>query len=228
MKCRSFKVLMSVIVSLLGLSGCMTVKEMPLRSDVTQLDMKTESIVLFSARIMNDVYHRYQPKIITAVIVPEGAKEYSQWLSFKPQAPYAESDIGVKEYLLSANLAPGKYKIKEIRCMASAFPFNGLCELPMNAEVKIDQPGQMLYLGHVNATIRERKENEMRAGPVIPLIDQAATGMSGGSFDVVFEDRYETDTERYRKTYSAIQNSSIQKAVFPAWVRPMDTPLAKQ
>lgn len=227
MKHRFLSVVLLSAVALFGLSGCMTMKEMPLRSDVDRVELKNESVVIFSTRVMNDVFHRYQPKIITAVIVPEGATEYSQWLSFKPQAPYSESEMGVKEYLLSANLAPGKYTLQEIRCMASAFPFNGFCEIPMNTAIKIDQPGQVLYLGHVNATIRERKENERRAGPVIPLIDQAATGMSGGAFDVVIEDRFDADVERYRNTYAALRNSDIQKAILPAWVRPTDAPPAK-
>lgn len=179
---------------------------------------------MFSTRIMNDKFHRYQPAIITAVIVPEGATEYSQWLSFKPQAPFSESDMGVKEYLLSANLAPGKYKLQEIRCLASAFPFNGFCTVPMGSTIKIDKPGEVLYLGHINATIRDRQENELRAGPIIPLIDQAATGMSGGSFDVVVEDRFDTDLERFRKTYASVRNINIQKSLLPAWVRTMDTP----
>ena len=221
MKLAYFKIIFLLAVALLGLSGCMTVKDMPLRSDVEQVELKNESVVIFSTRIMNDVSRFYQPIIITAVIVPEGATKAAQLLSFRPKEPFSQSEAGAKEYLLSANLAPGKYKLQAIRCLATVFPLIGSCELPMNVPIKIDQPGQVIYMGHINAVIRERKENERRAGPILPLIDQAVTGMSSGSFDVIIEDRFASDVERYRKTYPAIRNASVQKALFPAWVRPM-------
>jgi hypothetical protein len=211
-----------------GMSGCMTVKDMPLRTDAAQVEMKNDTMLLFSARIVNKVAPLFQPKIITAIVIPEGAKDYAQWLSFRPQGPYAESDTGIKDYLLSVNLAPGKYTIHGMRGLASAFPFHGMCELPLNAAINIDQSGQVLYLGHINATIRERKDDEVRAGSLFPLLDQAASGMSGGTFDVSIEDRFDVDTERYRKTYASIRTANIRKAILPAWVRPVDAPVAKQ
>lgn len=215
-------------ITALLLSGCMTTKHMPVHSDAAQLELKNESVVIFSTRIHNASEARYQPKVISAVFVPEGATERSQWLSFTPDSPYAESDAGIKEYLLSANLAPGNYMLQEVLCQASAFPFTGSCQLPVNAPIRIQAAGQVLYLGHIDGTIRARKENEVRAGPVLPLIDQAATGMSGGTFDVSIADRFHTDLNRFRMAYPALRQASVYKAVLPAWVRPQEGQAAPQ
>src|SRR2546430_12996643 len=47
--------------------------------------------------------------------------------------------------------------------------------LPLHEELTVTQPG-VFYLGHVDATVRERTGGEFKAGPSIPLIDQAEIG----------------------------------------------------
>jgi hypothetical protein len=63
------------------------------------------------------------------------------------------------------------------------FPFHGFFFAPLHEDLDVE-PNSVVYLGQVDATAVERKDGELRAGPVIPLIDQAATGFSGGTWDI--------------------------------------------
>ena len=69
----------------------------------------------------------------------------------------------------------------------------------------------MYYIGHVQAVVRERKDGEERAGPVIPLIDQAVVGASGGTFDVTISDAWATDEALFKSTFPALARVSIEK-----------------
>jgi len=88
--------------------------------------------------------------------------------------------------------------------------------------MKIDIiPNKISYLGHLDVVLRERKnDNEIRAGSVIPLIDQATSGFSTGTFDVVIEDRFDEDMKAFISEYPALQNVIIEKAILPQWIRP--------
>lgn len=74
---------------------------------------------------------------------------------------------------------------------------------PLNAEMQLPGSG-IFYLGHVNATVRERIENEFRAGLPIPLVDQAVTGFSGGNFDIEIIDQFEKDEPEFRARFLAL------------------------
>jgi hypothetical protein len=79
------------------------------------------------------------------------------------------------------------------------------------------------YLGRIEAVIRERKEEtELRAGPLIPLLDQAVTGFSGGTFDIEIVDRYETDIAEFAKRHPFLASQSVGRAVLPPWKPPTD------
>jgi hypothetical protein len=74
-----------------------------------------------------------------------------------------------------------------------------------------------MYLGHIDATVVERKDGEFRAGPLIPLIDQAATGFSGGTWDITVSDQFDDDVSAFRKDFPALSSASIERDVLPAW-----------
>ncbi|WOD16795.1 hypothetical protein [Paraburkholderia kirstenboschensis] len=63
----------------------------------------------------------------------------------------------------------------------------------------------------------ERKDGELRAGPVIPLIDQAATGFSGGTWNISVSDQFDADVAEFKKDFPALTNASIEREVLPAW-----------
>jgi hypothetical protein len=51
---------------------------------------------------------------------------------------------------------------------------------------------------------------------VIALIDQAATGFSGGTWDISVSDRFDDGITEFRKDFPALHNASIQREVLPA------------
>jgi hypothetical protein len=78
------------------------------------------------------------------------------------------------------------------------------------------EPGRAVYVGRVEAVRRERKGDEPRAGSVIPLIDQAVTGFSGGTFEVKVVDRYDEDVALFKATYAPLAGVSVDKALLSA------------
>jgi hypothetical protein len=102
--------------------------------------------------------------------------------------------------------------------MANAFPFVGRFFIPLLTDFEVT-PRSVIYLGHVGATLRERGEGEFRAGPVIPLIDQAATGMIGNTWDVEIADRYDADMAVFRNRVPALGDLAVENHPLPAWSR---------
>jgi len=84
--------------------------------------------------------------------------------------------------------------------------------------VNATTPG-VYYLGHVDATVRERTGNEFKAGAPIPLIDQAVAGASSGTFDVAITDRWTQDESLFKNKYPALKKATINKSVLPAFDR---------
>lgn len=81
----------------------------------------------------------------------------------------------------------------------------------------------MIYLGRVEAVVRERKDDsELRAGPVVPLIDQAVAGFSGGTFHIQVLDNYDADLASFRQKYPALEKFTVDRAVVPPWRKPTD------
>ena len=89
-------------------------------------------------------------------------------------------------------------------------------DAPLHEGVEIN-PNSIVYLGHIDATIVERKDGELRAGPVIPLVDQAVAGFSGGTWDISVTDQFDDDVTAFKKDFPALTNASIDREVLPAW-----------
>jgi len=87
---------------------------------------------------------------------------------------------------------------------------------------QIEQAGK-IRVGHVEATVREKKGEEFKAGPSIPLIDQAASGASTSTFDVVISDQWKTDEGNFKTRFPVLNSATIQQAILP----PFDRPLAQ-
>jgi hypothetical protein len=90
--------------------------------------------------------------------------------------------------------------------------------MPLHTEIDINE-SSVLYLGKVTGKVRERKENEFRAGIIFPLLDQAVTGFSGGTFDVNIIDNYEEDVNFMKTLFPALGNVQIKSQVLPAFDR---------
>ena len=67
---------------------------------------------------------------------------------------------------------------------------------------------------------KRQDDNELRAGPVIPLIDQAVAGFSGGTFEVKIFDNYDDDMAVFRQKHPALGHFTVERAVLPPWTKP--------
>lgn len=106
--------------------------------------------------------------------------------------------------------------------MGGGFPISGTFAVPVYSKFEL-RPRSVVYLGRVEAVVRERKDDsELRAGPVIPLIDQAVVGASGGTFDVKIFDNYDEDLAAFQKKHPFLDRYQVEKAVLPPWTKPTD------
>ena len=85
-------------------------------------------------------------------------------------------------------------------------------QFPVGARFNLPERS-VIYLGHVDMKNRKREEGEQRSGPVIPLVDQAVAGYSGGTFDVVVTDRRDADIPTFLEEYPSLKEASIKTII---------------
>lgn len=210
-----------IILFVLVMSGCATPTKMAFHNDSDRLTEKSNPVFLMTATIKNTYKTSFQPRLLVVNIEKPDAKQASDRLNFKMD------DIGKNEtdsaetgnnYLIRMELPAGKYEIQGLTSLARSFPINGFFFTPLHMQIEAKTAG-VYYLGHVAATVRERQGNEFKAGPSIPLIDQAIAGASGGTFDVVISDESATDEALFRQKFPALSGIDIKKDILPAFDR---------
>ena len=201
------------------LSGCVNIQTMALKKGQAQLSTATQSVVLMTVEVSRTDESRYQPVPTIVWVTDLNAQPKSRPMRF--QLNRKDDAIQMGEhlvYLTSLALTPGRYQLEAISGIAAAFPFVGNFSIPILADFVVKKDS-VRYAGHVGATLRERREGEFRAGLVIPLIDQAATGMSTHSWDVVFADRSDQDIAKFGEHVPALITAEIDVDAFPPWDR---------
>lgn len=216
---RIFTWLTTLMVVLL--TGCAT--PLPMALSDAAAPKADKVTVLMSTTLGNDYKPRYQPGLVVVHWEKPDAKEKADRLNFMPDdkasVKQADGDVN-KSYLLSFELDPGQHLLTSMTSQAMAFPFIGSFSTPLMQDILFERPG-VYYIGHVQATVRERKGDELRAGPVIPLIDQAAVGASGGTFDIQIEDRWSADEGRFKTAYPALAKAEIAKQLLATHDQPL-------
>lgn len=216
-------IMAAVAVTLAALaSGCATRTPMAFESDAERLTVESKPVFLMTATLKNTYHTSFQPKLLVVNVEKPNAKEAADRLNFimdaKARSQETNSpDVG-NTYLLRMPLEAGEYEIRGLTSRSFSFPISGFFFTPMHSPLKSAKPG-VYYLGHVEAIVRERQGNEFRAGPPIPLIDQAASGASGGTFDVEISDRLAVDEPIFRAAFPALKGVEIQKALLPTFDR---------
>jgi hypothetical protein len=208
------------------LAGCATPTKMAYSNEFKTVVKPSDAVFLMTATIKNTYHPSFQPHLLAVNVEKAGAKEKADRLNFTmdKQARLKEADSHEEGnwYLLRLELPPGQYVIRGLTCNSLRFPIIGTFFAPLHEDLTVTQPG-VFYLGHVDATVRERTGSEFKAGPSIPLIDQAASGASGGTFDVVVSDRWDVDEASFRTTFAPLGSASVAKAI----LRPFDRALAQ-
>jgi len=124
-------------------------------------------------------------------------------------------------YLYRASLVPGTYYIKSVSGRVQKGLLFGTAILPIFQTVDLEKPG-IYYLGRIDGVIRKRSnDNEFRAGPPIPLIDQSATGISNGTWDVRIYDNSAGDLKLVRANYPALRTVDINNKILPPFDKKM-------
>ena len=202
------------------LTGCATRTPMAFESDSEQVTATSKPIYLMTATLKN-TYKDYQPKMLVVHVEKPGAKEAADRLNFvlDPKAK-AESNAVIpgNTYYLRMPLDPGKYELVGMSSIAGGFPIMASFFTPVHSQIDVATPG-VYYLGHLNATVRERVGDEFKAGPSIPLVDQAVAGASGGTFDVEIVDLWGEDEGNFRARFPALKGVEVKKAILPPFDR---------
>ncbi len=203
------------------LSGCTTIKPPALSGNTSIIDVSKESIALLTVKIANEYKPSYQPNIIYIFVWGDMEKDRNEY-SFSVDEKYKEVENSFNEYLISFQLPPGKYKLRELFARSGIFPVIGAFSVPVYSSFSIE-PHKIIYLGHLEATIKERTDDKMlRAGSVIPLIDQAVTGASGGTFDVKIADLFEDDIKLFQQKYPYLGKHQVENHTLPQWTQPTE------
>jgi len=203
-------------------TGCATRTPQAFENDTDRVTPAGDAVYLMSATLRNDYKKSWQPHLLVVNVEKEGASDSSGRFNFtmdkKAQLDETDKEAGNK-YLLRMQLPPGKYEIVGLTELNRSFPIIATFFTPLHETLVVDGKGTVTYLGHVEATVRERKGEEFKAGPSIPLIDQAVAGASGGTWDVAVVDAWDADEAVFRGKFPALKDVQVQKGVMAPWNR---------
>jgi hypothetical protein len=189
--------------------GCISSRPMALEGQKEKLEVGGRSIGLFSLRVTNQYKPTHQAKAFSFQVWPVGSKEM---IEFRLDVSYRKAKDQFYEYLASVDLAPGTYTIGNVDGAEYELLMNYKFSFPMDTTFTLT-PNAVVYLGHVLMVNRERKGDEPRSGPVVPLVEQSASGYAGGTMDVTVLDRSGEDIPAFVETYPCLQGCAIQKAI---------------
>lgn len=211
----------AVIAVTAVLAGCASPQKMALGPDTPATVNPSKVLFLMTAKIANRNGVSHQPKLQVAHVERPEVKGSQDRLN------YVMDDLGRIEtntmetgntYLLRMEVDPGEYTLRGLTSISRSFPLVGFFFTPIHAQLKAAAPG-VYYLGHVDATVRERKGEEFKAGPSVPLIDQALVGASTGTFDVAISDRWGQDENEFRARFPALKSIEVTKNILPPFDR---------
>ncbi|WP_050409582.1 hypothetical protein [Massilia sp. NR 4-1] len=208
-----------VAVFAFAVTGCATVNKMAFDKATATLDTKEKSIVLMTVDVSRSDGSRWVPEAKVAKLEKSGAqnKEDRQNFSINKDVDAVQVD-GQSIYLVRMALIPGDYTFHEIFGMASAFPIHGMFTVPVGTDLNV-KPNSVVYIGRITAKLRARVGEEFRAGPLLPLIDQAIAGMSGNTWDVSIDDLAQKDLTLFRNNFPVLKDVAIDTAPLPAFDR---------
>jgi len=212
------RILFVALIFLTFLSGCATVHEMAVDGKAERLDLQGKGMVLLSMEVFNQVHADYQPRLVVINLETPGAEDKAHRHNFKVDEEGMVAGASGRHYLARMALAPGRYLLVGAPCLYHSLFIVSSCYLPILGEIDV-VPNTVLYLGRVSGVIRQRKGEEFRAGPVIPLVDQAVTGFAQGTFDVTISDHQDEDIAEYRRYFPALAEAEIKVMVLPPFDR---------
>lgn len=202
--------------AVLLLSGCATQIKMSPTKDTFALDTTKESIVLVGLTFRNDFHPSYQPGPIVLHVERGDASQMSDRLNFIFDREGIDERSTETNYLARFSLPPGKYVLRGITGGSGLLPFRGTFFTPLHEDFEV-RANAVEYVGRVTSVVQERKEGELRAGPMLPLLDQAVTGFSGGTWEVAVADNFDRDVPAFRAAFPVLEKANVEKAILGPW-----------
>lgn len=211
-----FRYLLIVLCSTVVMSACGF--NMALSKGQSSVDLTKKSIALLSVKISNQNKPENQLSLLSVFVCPQSDEICSDF--HKSEGHYKSEKDRFNEYLLSFELKNGTYYIRSFETFGGVPILTGATayvDLELKTEIK---PNSISYLGHIDVTLRERKDDNEKRAALFPLINAAAVGFSNGTFDVVVEDKYDDDMKLFISEYPVLQNAKVGKSILPQWIRP--------
>lgn len=213
-KCSSALALLAASAQLL-LSGC-AIQPMAVNSKTESLKLDDKSVLLLTVDISRKEESRFQlePRFMRAGLLDAKGSPTDEKMFRLDGDSRIEVSQQKSIYTFRIPVSEGMTGIQQVTGVAAAFPIVAQFILPVGMQIPVAN-GKVIYLGRLEAVMRPRADNEYRAGPVIPLIDQAASGISGGTFDIKLVDRSDQDVPLIRNTYPALAKLPIETKIVP-------------
>lgn len=219
MSLRNFG-LTALTISLL-LASCATTIDMPFADNTSARPDPSKAIYLMTVTMKNTYHTSYQPDLIVVNVERSVVKSKSDRLNFEIDDEGTDGTGSPKSgnnYLVRMQLDPGEYVIVGLTCLNRQFPIIANFFAPLHEKLVVTEPG-VYYLGHVDATVRERVGNEFKAGPTVPLIDQAVAGASGGTFDIAISDSWVVDQVQFDDKFPGLRGVVVSKQIMAPFDR---------
>ena len=213
---------LSLILVFILMAGCSTPSPMPFSVDSDPTKIGDENIYLLGITLANTFDEDYPIDLEVIKIKPADGEIVEFGIDSSGTYAIEPNDyIGIKHsgYLVRIALSEGVYEINGFRGGRASYPVAYGFFAPYIEDLKVESTGEIIYLGHIQATIRERQGEEFRAGSLFPILDQSVSGMSGGSFDIEVSDRYEQDIQRFIAQFPALKSREITKMILPPFDR---------
>jgi hypothetical protein len=200
------------------MGGC--AHNMALNKGQNTIELSGKSVALLSVKISNQNKPGYQLDLGVFTICPEHETCYTVPYMHKAENAYKSEKDKYNEYLLSFDLESGTHNIYFLS-VGYVVPLllGAGANVPINLEAEV-KPNSVVYLGHMDVILREKKSDNEERAAIFPLFDAAVVGFSTGTFDVVVEDRFDEDIKLFASEYPALQNAKIEKSILPQWIRP--------
>jgi hypothetical protein len=209
--CRVRAVFMALFF--IGLTGCAS--KMPLSPDKPATLKPNEGLAVFTMTLRND-FKNYllTPQFISVEASAINGGKTHRFTFGEPEQKVSDRELKV---LGSFALPPGDYEITYFTGQTDVgfalLPVIGRFEPPFKRFFRVGS-GEAVYLGHVMARLVEKtSDDEERAGPIFPLLEQATTGMSSGTFKFDIVDRYSEDVSYIKTRFPSVASRDFSKRI---------------
>jgi len=190
---------------------------MALNAKTKTLNLDEASVALMTLKIANENNTGFQATNCFVYVRNLKTGKIQTFIVGKPSNSVKKK---FNEYLVSMKYVPGEHRLENIGGSSSQFLIRGSFQIPIYNSVNV-QHGKVVYLGRIEAVNRKRVgDDQLRAGPVIPLIDQSVSGFSGGTWHINIYDNYEDDIAAFVQKYPVIGNYAVEKMLLSKWEKP--------